>query len=194
MSTEVEDIIKNNDYAQLSAHELELVNEWASSEEEYSTMRQIIASAASLNKDIAPSPKLRASLMETFAAAHATAAPVSTSSSNEKKNRKVVYLWFRSVAAIAAVLLAVFLVYPLITKNGQQEQVAENKIAQPKAEDNVPASEQKNEEKVEENDLEGVAVESPVQVAESRTTTPTTESHDGLPNFEIHEKSLFYQL
>ena len=95
MSTEVEDIIKNNDYAQLSAHELELVNEWASSEEEYSTMRQIIASAASLNKDIAPSPKLRASLMETFAAAHATAAPVSTSSSNEKKNTR--FTWSRAV-------------------------------------------------------------------------------------------------
>ncbi len=188
MSTEVEDIIKNNDYAQLSSNELELVNEWASSEEEYSTMRQIIASAASLNKDIAPSPKLKASLMETFAAAHATATPIRTVASSEKKNRKVVYLWFRSAAAIAAVLLAVFIVYPLITKNDQTERVAENKTVQPKAKDKEISPVKESEEKAKKNDLEGVAVESPVQVAESRTITPTNGPNDGFARAESREK------
>jgi hypothetical protein len=178
MNTEVENIIKNHDYAELDRNQLAQVTEWASSEEEYSTMRQIILSAASLNMDVAPSPELRNSLMKTFAAAHANAGTAAVSPS-KKKDKKIIYLWMRTAAAVAALLLVIFLVYPFFNTNTTNKTVAENNSIQPK-----PKTKTEEKVKTEGNkdpeDLEGAAVESSVQVAEARQETPTTGPNDGL--------------
>jgi hypothetical protein len=50
MNTEIENIIRDHDYSELNSEQLTAINEWASSEEDFTTMRQIIASASLLKE------------------------------------------------------------------------------------------------------------------------------------------------
>lgn len=131
MNTEIENIIINHNFAELSAEQKIMVNEWAASEEEFVTMKQIIASAPLLDANVAPSPKLKASLMDTFATTYSSGVAMASGGPIVQKkgnNKKVIYMWFRTGAAVAAVVLAVFLVYPLFNSDDTANLVAENKV------------------------------------------------------------------
>ena len=181
MNTEIENIIRDHDYSELNSEQLTAINEWASSEEDFTTMRQIIASASLLNERIAPSPKLKASLMETFATTHAVAPTVSTSHSNS--NRKVIFLWMNCAAGIAAILLVIFMVYPLFSADSNNELVADNKkVVETKEKESV-IKEEPNQETLPENsvepsnetELDGV-IETPPRITSVERSVPVTAS------------------
>lgn len=181
MNIEIENIIRDHDYSELNSEQLTAINELASSEEEYTTMRQIIASAPLLNEEIVPSPKLKVSLMETFAATHAAAPTAATS--NSGSNRKVIFLWMRGAAAIAAILIVIFMVYPLFNGDSNNELVADNKkVAETKEKEPI-TKEEPIQENVAENPVEPAnetaldgAVESPNRFASVERTAPVSPS------------------
>lgn len=190
MNTEIEKIIINHDFVELSAEQKKMVNEWAASEEEFVTMKQIIASAPLLDANVVPSSKLKASLMDTFATTYSSGAAVASGGPivQKKGNKKVIYMWFRTGAAVAAVILAVFLVYPLFNSDDTANLVAENKVTN-KDQTKSPVKAKETQKKVEVNIgestpssqqevgyLAGEIVPAPVSELQ---VTPTTGPNDG---------------
>jgi hypothetical protein len=201
MNTELENIIMNHDYSELTSEQLSLMNDWASTEEEYSTMRQILTSAPLLNSDIAPSPKLKTSLMETFAAAHPAVSSSGVVSETDNSNRKVIFMWYKAIASVAAIVLAFFLVYPLFNSSDKSEMVAENKLPKTNQSKNNDDSQTKTNK---ENELDSSITESPIQtsqvnVPQSRAkiknsfVPPISNSEASSLNDEIVSKDSDYQ-
>lgn len=178
MNTEIENIIIDHEYAELTPEQLSAIQDWAENEEEYSTMRQIITSAPLLHSDVAPSPKLKSSLMETFAATHAAGAGTAgvTASQAEQKNtsnKKVLYLWYRSAAAVAAIVLALFLIYPFFNSSNESEMVAENKVIKTdEGQRDNKTAEVKKEKALNESITENPIQTSQVEIPQNQTSQP----------------------
>lgn len=118
MSTEIEKIILEHSFSELSAEQISQVRDWADTEEEYNTLRRILTTAPILHAELSPNPALKASLMETFAAKHKAGIekPSSSQVNNATNQRKIRTLWLGRIGAVAAVILVLFMVYPLLNK------------------------------------------------------------------------------
>lgn len=171
MNTEIEDIILTHDYSELDAEQLALVQDWASSEEEYATMRQIMNSAPLLNADIEPSPALKNSLMETFAKTY-PAATVPTIQQEESNKKGLLFLFLRSAAAVAAILLLAFLMYPFFRTSDETPSLAKNQ----KIKKEQPFVRENEEDKKDNSQPE--KEETPVQIAQLERPTPGNSIDD----------------
>ncbi|MFA7274012.1 MAG: hypothetical protein WC044_09090 [Crocinitomicaceae bacterium] len=131
MTPEIENIIRNSNFKDLSDQQKLALQDWASSEEEFETLQQILVTADSMDADVAPSPTLRTSLTETFSAQYGVA---STLNSNQRKSNKTIVLWLKVAGAVAAVFMLFFLVFPLLAPNKTVEYTAEQKPMETKKE------------------------------------------------------------
>ena len=137
MTKEIEDIIIEKPFEELSSKEREEVSQFVESEDEYTMMRRILITAPTIGDDIQPSPELKQDLTAMFNQHHAATA------NNDKKAGFWNNNW---VMTIAAILLLCLLVYPFVNSNNILEsngQVLVAKNDTPKVE--VPAAKNENE-------------------------------------------------
>ncbi len=127
MEKEIEKIIKENQFSNLSKEDLQSIEEWVGSEEEFEVLKQILMTAESLNENVAPSPKLRESLTDAFNTQYSGKTAILTNKGEGKK--KVV--WLRFAVSAAAIFVVLMLLFP-IYNNDQQEITASNTPAVPK--------------------------------------------------------------
>ncbi len=170
MNTEIEKIILENDYSELTSRQLDSIQEWASSEEEFSTLQQILRSALSLHEEVGPSPELKSSLMETFQNKHANAAAVGGSSANNRQDqRNVLFLRLKYVASAAALFLIFLLIYPLMKTSNENHTLAKSEVEKTEKNKNKGAQKanpiEKTENPVSERNNIPNVTESPVQLA-----------------------------
>ena len=129
MNTEIEKIILESDYSELTSRQLDSIQEWASSEEEFSTLQQILRSALSLHEEVGPSPELKSSLMETFQNKNATAPEFGGASANGRQDkRNVLFLRMKYMASAAALFLILFMLYPLMKTSVDENNLAKNEV------------------------------------------------------------------
>ena len=197
MEQEQEKIILENSFAGLSNADKVVLSDLVNSEEEFDVLKQILITAPTLNDGIAPSPNLKASLMETFTAQN-SGLEVAASATGSGKTKIIL---FRSVAAVAAIFILFMLLFPFRNEKSEINFTAEN------AEDTKKIIDNDEEPKIEsENTIENDAEqnvqsefktsiqESLVQVAvnnapqndsrsASRKKEPLVEEFSGSANF-----------
>jgi len=123
MEKEIENIIRDNEFSELSVRAKFALQDWVNSEEEFDVLKQILSTALTLNEEIAPSPKQRSSLTDTFRAHHAVAQTQTNSSGSVKSQ----VIWMRVVISVAAIFILFILLFPFNTENNQDNLIVENK-------------------------------------------------------------------
>jgi preprotein translocase subunit SecG len=196
MEQELENIILENSFAELSAEDKILLSDLIGSEEEFDLVKQILVTAPTLNEGISPSSKLKASLMETFAAQHGgNVAPASVKGSS---NTKIIL--FRSVAAVAAIFILFMFLFPFGNNKTKSKLTAENEEQTIKSKVDSTTETEKNvtEKKVESIQQKSIQPiqESAVQVAVNnpprRVTTkqsPSASTNDFLMETAFIDRS-----
>jgi preprotein translocase subunit SecG len=173
MEQEQEKIILENSYPELSVSDKKLLSDLVSSEEEFDVLKQILSTAPTLNEDVAPSPKLKASLMETFAKQHEGVGIVASAEGSKKTK----IILFRSVAAVAAIFILFMLLFPMGSDKKENNFTAENNIKKEevkneKVESKIEKEQTEDKETRENREPESILPiqESPVQVAVNNAT------------------------
>lgn len=124
MEQELEKIIRDKNFTELSAEDKVVLSDLIHSEEEFDVVKQIFATAPTLNDNITPSSKLKKSLMETFVAQHADV----TSIASATVSRKTKIILFRSIAAVAAIFISFMLLFPFGDDKGIANFTADNEV------------------------------------------------------------------
>lgn len=178
MEQEQEKIILENSFAELSAADKVVLSELISSEEEFDVLKQILATAPSLNEGVTPSEKLKASLMVTFAAQYGTpAVAVRTKGSTSTK-----IILLRSVAAIAAIFILFMFLFPFGNNKAENNLTADNKVKTVEEKDKPAADKAMGTKKVDTVQQESIEPiqESTVQVAVNNVPKGKARSESSL--------------
>lgn len=128
MTRDVEHIILNKAFAELTPVEHSLIQEWAANEEEFNMHKAILQEAPSMDEEILPPPSLKASLKADFTKHHAEGTPLDGRPRSDKK--KVVSMYVRVAWSVAAVLILGLLVYPLLKEDTVLEANKQTPMAQ----------------------------------------------------------------
>lgn len=122
MEKEIENIIRNNEFSELSTEDKLVLQDWVSSEDEFDVLKQILTTAAAWNEEVAPSPKLLASLTDSFNTHYAAVTgSASTAGSGNTKG-----FWMRIAISAAAIFVLFMLLFPFNIDDQKETFTAEN--------------------------------------------------------------------
>lgn len=186
MEKEIEKIIRENQFSDLSGEELNSLEEWVSSEEEFDVLKQILMTAESLNENVVPSPKLRESLTDVFKAQHASL----SANDNSTKSKKKKVIWLRLAISVAAVFVLFMMLFPFSNDNQPTKLTADTKSGVKKVKSDEPKIEiDSSKESTEKKES---PIQEPIEgVSESTNQLATANSVNNGKNIESN--SFFFE-